>query len=310
MDNLCHALAGAALGEAGLKHRTRFATAALIVAANLPDVDVLAFLTDTPTVALRRSWTHGVLAQALLPMILAAAFIAIDRWRPPRAGGAPARAGALLLLGYVGVLSHVAMDWLNNYGVRLLMPFSGRWFYGDAVFIVDPWLWLVLAAGAILARRGGDTRIAAAAVLVAALYIVGMVVSARAARERVMLAWTTIHGRPPVQLMVGPVLLNPFRKVVIVDAGDHYRRGRFTWSSDGLTLDPATVPKLDRDPAVVRARNEPDFRAILTWSRFPYYEMTQGPEGVRVVLADLRFGPRLFNATTIVPRADSSLGMD
>ncbi len=30
------------------------------------------------------------------------------------------------------------MDWLNSYGVRLLMPFSNRWFYGDALYIVDP----------------------------------------------------------------------------------------------------------------------------------------------------------------------------
>ena len=153
MDNLCHTLTGAVLAEAGLKHRTRFASAALMIAANLPDLDVLAFATGTPPVALRRGWTHGVLAQALLPVALTAAFVAVDRWRPPRPGSAPLRTSALLLLGYIGVLSHVAMDWLNNYGVRLLMPFSGRWFYGDAVFIVDPWLWLTLAAGVLLARR-------------------------------------------------------------------------------------------------------------------------------------------------------------
>src|SRR5688500_2310416 len=301
MDNLCHALAGAALGEAGLKHRTRFATAALIVAANLPDVDVLAFVGDTPTVAFRRSWTHGVLAQALLPMILAAAFIAIDRWRPPRAGVAPARAGALLLLGYIGVLSHVAMDWLNNYGVRLLMPFSPRWFYGDAVFIVDPWLWLAFAAGAIVARKGRRTRLAAGAVLVAAVYMAARGVSARAARQQVVEAWTATEGRPPVSLMVGPVLINPFRKVVIVDAGEHYRRGTFTWFPRVLALDPARVPKHDRDPAVAQARTDPEFHAILIWSRVPYYELTRVPEGTRVMLADMRFGPRLFNATMVVP---------
>src|SRR5215204_3693104 len=118
MDNLCHTLTGAALAEAGLRHRTRFASAALMIAANLPDIDVLAFATDTPPVALRRGLTHGVVAQALLPILLAAVFLVVDRWRPPRSAGPPARAGALLLLGYIGVLSHVAMDWLNTYGVR------------------------------------------------------------------------------------------------------------------------------------------------------------------------------------------------
>src|SRR4029453_15408786 len=205
MDNLCHTLTGAALAEAGLKHRTRFASAALMIAANLPDVDVLAFAAGTPPVALRRGWTHGVLAQALLPVVLTAAFVAVDRWRPPRPGSAPLRTSALLLLGYIGVLSHVAMDWLNNYGVRLLMPFSGRWFYGDAVFIVDPWLWLPLAARVLLARRARRTRFAAIAVVIATAYIAGVGVSARAAQAHVMETWTAQAGRPPSQLMVGPV---------------------------------------------------------------------------------------------------------
>jgi inner membrane protein len=303
MDNLCHTLTGAALGEAGLNRRTRFASATLMIAANLPDIDVLAFATAVPPVALRRGWTHGVLAQALLPLLLTAAVVAVDRWRPARSGAVPARAGALLLLGYLGVWSHVAMDWLNNYGVRLLMPFSGRWFYGDAVFIVDPWLWLTLAFGVIIARRGRRTRLAAAAVLISVVYMAAMVVSARAARQQVVDTWTATEGRPPVQLMVGPVLINPFRKVVIIDAGEHYRRGTFTWFPRRLELDPARVPKHESEPAVAQARTDPEFRAILVWSRFPYYELTRVPEGTRVMLADMRFGPRLFNATTVVPRA-------
>jgi inner membrane protein len=304
MDNLCHTLTGAALGEAGLKHRTRFASATLMIAANLPDIDVLAFATGIPPVALRRGWTHGVLAQALLPVLLTAAVVAVARWRAPRSGEAPARAGALLLLGYIGVLSHVAMDWLNTYGVRLLMPLSPRWFYGDAVFIVDPWLWLMFAAGAIVARKGRRTRLAAGAVLLAAVYMAAMVVSARAARQQVIEAWTAAEGQPPVNLMVGPVLINPFRKAVIVDAGDHYRRGTFTWFPRRLELDPARVPKHDRDPAVAQARTDPEFHAILIWSRFPYYELTRVPEGTRVMLADMRFGPRLFNATMVVPHRE------
>jgi inner membrane protein len=42
------------------------------------------------------------------------------------------------------------MDWTNNYGVRLLLPWSGKWFYGDLVFIVDPFLWLLFGAAAFL----------------------------------------------------------------------------------------------------------------------------------------------------------------
>ena len=300
MDNVCHTLTGAALAEAGLKHRTRFASAALMIAANLPDIDVLAFATGTPPVALRRGLTHGVAAQALLPVLLAAAFLALDRWRPPRSGPS-ARPGALLLLGYIGVVSHVAMDWVNNYGVRLLMPFSNRWFYGDSIFIVDPWLWLALGAGAVLARRAGRTRIAAAAVLVSAIYVGAMIVSARAARQQVIDSWVAGTGSAPAKLMVGPVPINPLRKTVIVDAGDYYQRGTFTWLPPRVAIDPARIPKNFHEPAVVEARNHPDFGAILLWARFPYYELIREPEGTRVTLADMRFGPRLFRATTVVP---------
>ena len=58
MDNLCHTLTGAALGRAGLADKTPFGMVTLMVAANLPDVDVAVFLTDTLPMSFRRGWTH------------------------------------------------------------------------------------------------------------------------------------------------------------------------------------------------------------------------------------------------------------
>ncbi|MGH9371056.1 MAG: metal-dependent hydrolase [Vicinamibacterales bacterium] len=304
MDNLCHTLTGAALAEAGLTSRTRFGSAALMVAANLPDIDVLSFVADTPAVALRRGWTHGVLAQLVLPILLTAAFVLLDRWRPPRGPGTARVNGAgLLVLCYVGVLSHVGMDSLNNYGVRLLMPFSNRWFYGDAVFIVDPWLWLALAAGAVLSRRRRLVAPARAAIAVATIYMLLMTLSARSAQLRVKEAWTASNGRPPAALMVGPVPLNPLRKTVIVDAGDHYERGTFRWGPATVRFDPEPIPKHSHHPAARRAvENDPDFRALLVWARFPYYEIAEVEAGTAVTLGDMRFGDQgLFTVTTIVP---------
>ncbi len=304
MDNLCHTLTGAALAEAGLKHRTRFGSAALMVAANLPDLDILALASDLPSVALRRGMTHGIGAQVLLPVVLTGAFLLLDRWRPPRSSAAQrVRPLALLVLCYAGVLSHVWMDWLNSYGVRLLMPFSGEWFYGDALFIVDPWLWLTLGAGVVLARRRRSLAPAHAAVVIATLYIVLMTVSAFSARLRVADAWTRLNGQPPAALMAGPVLANPFRKQVIVDAGDHYELGAFWWVPATVRFDPEHVPKRSQHPAARRAvETEPAFRAILVWARFPYYEIAPAENGTRVTLGDMRFAGRgLFTVTTIVP---------
>ena len=301
MDNLCHTLLGAALGEAGLKRRTRFGNATLMIAANLPDIDVLVFATSTPSIAFRRGWTHGILAQALLPIALTGLIWLVARWRP---GGRdrPLRLGWVLALSYIGVYSHVLLDLLNTYGVRLLAPVTWRWFYGDSVFIIDPWLWLMLAGGIWLARRRASVAPARRAVLLALLYIGGMVVSARLARNIVIDAWQAEHGRTVERLMVGPQPVTPLRRTVIVDAGDHYDSGTFTWWPMRVTFDPAPVPKNDDRPEVALAREAPNVRAFLVWSRFPFWTLQPAPGGTRVTVADMRFmatGAR-FSASTIV----------
>jgi inner membrane protein len=156
MDNLCHTLVGAVLAETGLKRRTPLATAVLVIGANLADVDVLAYAWG-PDVALgfRRGWTHGVLALAVGPFLLTGLLLAWDRLvrrrRHPDAG--PADPKALLLLSAIALLTHPFLDWLNTYGLRWLMPFRDVWYYGDVLFIVDPWLWLALGSNARYALR-------------------------------------------------------------------------------------------------------------------------------------------------------------
>lgn len=154
MDPLAHTLVGATLAETGLKRTTRLATPALVLGANLPDIDGVAMMLGRDAALLwRRGWTHGVLALVVLPALLTGGMLLFDRWRRRRRPDlAPARAGPLLGLAYLAVLTHPLLDWLNTYGVRLLMPFDGRWFYGDALFIVDPWMWLLMGAAVVLAR--------------------------------------------------------------------------------------------------------------------------------------------------------------
>ncbi len=289
MDNVCHTLVGAAFGEAGLKQRTRFGNATLMIAANLPDLDAIVFATDVPSVAFRRGWTHGTIAQLLLPPLLTAACCALDRIRPAPAAAMRTRARSLLLLSYLGVLSHVALDWLNNYGVRLLMPFDNAWFYGDTLFIVDPWLWLTLGTGVWLARRWGESRPARQALVLAMAYIAAMSVTAQVARGIVAGAWLTDHGSEPRTLMVGPAPVTPFRREVIVDAGTYYATGTFTWLPPRVTFDPLVVPKNDGAPPVARAREVPSVRGFLVWSRFPFWTLAQTDAGTRVTVGDMRF---------------------
>lgn len=167
MDPAAHTLVGACLADSDLKKTTPLATATLILGANLPDIDAVAMAVG-PDFSLwfRRGWTHGVLAMAILPLVLVGALLAYDRlWRRRRdPDAAPARLWPLVGLSYLATLTHPLLDWLNTYGVRLLMPFDQRWFYGDSIFIVDPWMWLLLAAAVVLAHS--RSRLSAAAWIV------------------------------------------------------------------------------------------------------------------------------------------------
>src|SRR5215210_8252043 len=183
MDNLCHSLVGMALSRAGLARRAPLAMSTLVIANNLPDIDVGVFATGTLAMSFRRGWTHGVLAQATLPIALTGAMLLYDRYRKKAAPDDRAHAGQLLFLSYVGVLLHVFMDFTNSYGVRLLMPFSDRWFYGDALYIVDPWLYLFLGLGWWLSSR--QPRPAQIGVALAAVYVTAMLVSNVVARREV-----------------------------------------------------------------------------------------------------------------------------
>ena len=299
MDNLCHTLAGAALGEAGLKRRTRFGNVTLMIASNLPDIDVLVFATSTSSVAFRRGWTHGILADILMPPLLTGIILLLASRRRTHSSAASldplVRPLQLLFLSYLGEIVHVLMDLLNNYGVRLLMPFSQHWFYGDVLFIIDPWLWILLGVGVWLARSRHSVKPARASLVLSAVYVLAMIVSARAARMEIVDRWQQVEGRPPQALMVGPMPITPLRRQVIIDAGDRYETGTFTWQPRDVRFDSGAVPKNSSDPRVAVAREAPNIHAFLVWSRFPFWTLEPVPGGTRVTVGDMRFvgGPGL-----------------
>lgn len=303
MDNVCHTLVGAAGGAAGLNRRTRFGAATLMISANIPDLDVLVFATNTPWIEFRRGWTHGILAQITLPIALTAVFWLFDKWRRARGseGDRPFHAGWSLALSFVGVYTHVFLDYLNNYGVRLATPFNWQWFYGDAIFIVDPWMWIALAIGIWMTGTRSGPRPARVALAVVTGYIVVMLVSGWAARGIVSNAWKDMRGAEPRALMVGPVPLWPLSRQVIVDAGDHYETGTFSWLRAGVTFYPEHIAKNTAAPQVAAARSDDNVRAFLVWARFPFWTIEPSQNGTRVTVSDMRFAGRNgFYAWTIV----------
>jgi inner membrane protein len=309
---------GAGLARSGLARRTALGTATLLIGANLPDIDVLAYL-DGPgaDLAFRRGWTHGIPALIVLPFLLTGAMLLLDR-AIRGAGRAGLPSGVvpreILLLSAVSILTHPILDTLNTYGVRWLMPFAGRWFYGDTLFIVDPWMWLVLALGLVAGRRGRKTargfnhrgtRPARVALGVAAAYALGMAVLGIAARSVARRELEAGGGRVD-QLMVAPSPLTPLVRQVVAAEGASYRVATFRWLARPH-LDPASERRFPRpradDPALTAARATPLGARFLRWARFPAVQVQPRPAGGALIhLIDLRYADRPdagFGAVTV-----------
>src|SRR5436189_681955 len=147
MDNLTHSLVGLTSAKAGLERLSPWATTVCVISANAADADfVTLFFGDRWTLLQHhRGITHSIVGTiaigVLIPLLsyLIELTVARIRKRPRRI-----RFGGLLLASLITSATHPLLDWTNNYGVRPLLPWSGRWFYGDLVYIVDPYIWLVL----------------------------------------------------------------------------------------------------------------------------------------------------------------------
>ncbi len=153
MDNLTHALVGLTAAKAGLERLSPGATLLCVFAANSPDSDVAILLFGDRWDYLQhhRGITHSFIGTAFLALLLPLIFYGVDRlWG--RLRGQPPKTSfrGLLIASLIVSATHPLLDWTNNYGVRPLLPWSPRWFYGDLVFIIDPFLWVVLGGAAFL----------------------------------------------------------------------------------------------------------------------------------------------------------------
>lgn len=182
MDNVTHALAGALLAAATVslvERRTDrpatpgFGRAAMIlgvVAAELPDADLLY---AGPVLGMgklgyllhHRGHTHTIVFAVAAALLLWGAALLLRR----RDARPAAERRGLLGLALAGTLSHIALDYTNSYGVHPFWPVDDRWFYGDAVFIVEPWLWIAAVPPLIAIVRSPIARVLLGGALVGIL---------------------------------------------------------------------------------------------------------------------------------------------
>lgn len=310
MDNLTHSLAGWALAETGLKHRTRKGLAALVLAANMPDIDVFFGWAPWAPLAMHRGFTHGLVGGVLLlPPLLAGLLWLFDRWQASRGKIAqdapPLRLGWLVVLSYLGAITHPLLDLQTVYAVQLLSPWSEGWFHTDGLFIVSPWVLAMLGGGIWAARRFVSGAIALACLgLVAAFILLNVGISA--------LAWEAPRSDAPYA--------NPDRVFAAPEPVMFWRRD-VVWRERGMITfgqyDPlrrlgglATVstPIADNmsDPLVRKAANAtPEAVKFLAWSQMPVAKVERSGCLAKVTFADARFtGPamaRNFNTVVNLP---------
>ena len=296
MDPICHTLVGAALASTGLERKTRFGCATLILGANLPDVDVISYAWgETAALGFRRGITHGVLALVVLTLLLAGAMMLISRL-PRRGRGLPAAAADfkwLLALSAIAVLSHPTLDYLNVYGVRWLMPFDDTWFYGDVLYIVDPWMWAILAVALIAARwrrnRNAQrvfARPACVGLLVAFVYVVAMAAGESISRRAVEASLT--DAAIP-RMMIAPVLGDPFRRAVVIDGRFAYRLGAVNLlQAPRFALDERRIPRGEGEAARLAAATGAG-QIFLRWARFPFFEIDESETESVVYIIDARY---------------------
>src|SRR5262249_14859449 len=142
MDNLTHSLTGLMMSRCGLYDGQKGTALMIVLAANAPDIDAFPFFTDSlKYLEQHRGYTHSLFFVPLIALIPILLVKGITRTRPTL---------WQYLACILAVFSHLAMDWTNVYGVRLLMPLTDRWFRLDITDVIDPLILAILAVSALV----------------------------------------------------------------------------------------------------------------------------------------------------------------
>ena len=239
-----------------------------------------------------------------MPFLAAAIILLWQRLRPSKEG--PVKPGGLLLACFLGTLSHPMLDFLNTYGTRLLEPLSHRWFYGDTLFIMDPWIWLMLILGLEMSwraeRLGRNWRGRPSGRSPRSLGYIGL--NAAICLRAVALTRPLVERVATPQMIVAGEVPLTFWKRKMIWRGDGIG-GTGTYDPlQGLNhawLDPKITPlDLDDPRLAAAAKRDKHVRAFLFWSRMPMVYEQNG----RAYLTDQRFfefGPRHQSSPFLIP---------
>ncbi len=325
MEPVTHFLTGACIGRAGFNRKSAYATLAAVLAAEAADLDIFwEFAGPVEELKHHRGITHTFIAG---PVIAAGALGAVwlidrirKRWRirrgrakhPPgtaevqnaKAPAAPLPAqaqaiqwGWLYLTALVAALSHLLLDWTNNYGVRPFFPFNPKWYAGSIVFIAEPVIWALLLLALImpwlfgLADQEMGVRRKRFRGQGWAIFALGGMVALWGWRwfehdqALTMLAKAQVTREPPIRVGLEPYPVNPYHWRAILETRDYYQTAEInTFNPDSEV---AVISDPERDviykpadtPAVEAAKQTFLGRVYLDWGQWAVVRDV-GPEPV------------------------------
>jgi inner membrane protein len=300
LDNLTHSLVGLFLARAGFKHLTPRGTAIMVVAANAPDFDAVCWFGGSSAyIHWHRNITHSLIAIPFMALLT----VAIVRW----AGRKEVRWLPAFLIAMVAVASHLILDLTNLYGVRLLLPFSGRWFHWDITPIVDLALWAILLLGVVApwfgrlvgSEIGERKREVGGGWAIVALLLFGAYDYTRSVfhdRAAAMMGSRTYNGLAPRRSGAFPGE-NPLIWEGIAELSNAYVQApidvRAAFQPESPPESIVTFYKAERSPAIDAALKTEPFQRFLEFVQYPIWvsePATEPEHATRVSLVDLRFG--------------------
>ncbi|MGA2634956.1 MAG: metal-dependent hydrolase [Terracidiphilus sp.] len=263
MEPVTHFLTGACIGRAGLNRKTAYATLTAVLAAEAADLDVLwSFAGPVEELKHHRGITHTLIAVPVVAAVVVGMVWLLDRWRKGRrARGSnsldqrvkapPAlHWGWLYLTALIAALSHLLLDWTNNYGLRPFFPFNPRWYAGSFVFIAEPVLWalffLALVMPWILGLADAEIGVRRKAFRGrgwAVFALTGMVLLwgwrwMEQAQARRMLENAQVAAAPVKRVGLEPYMINPFRWHAILETADYYQTAEIDTRTGEIVSDP------------------------------------------------------------------------